>query len=815
MPAPFRNAADTWGVVAATRGQGKQPAAATSSASLPAAYRPLARGLFSVLQSQSSDEGLCFRSDGFAKLDEALSVASLQSAVEQAAPRSAAALNTAGWGGPMSDELKKAAQAIVIVQGEGGKSCFETWDAEADSQDMWLRAACELELPDEVAEAAKEVSEAPAAAAPDVVAPAAAAAAVAQAAAAAAVSGAAQAPATAPAAVWVPPRLPQTRPIRSNCKWSNLLADDRQSTIRAPNAGYAEGTVQSIPSTTLPQAAREPIQVRGRHNDVRLRDPAAAVTIESWSTNGTQWSSRKAPAENVEEQPQAAGKNELVPKLALPLSSLPPEQTWTNNSSPVRGNAAMPPSQGIDETASQATGPSEILPAGPRCRGQLRAFFPEKGYGFVKSDAVSTGDVWFHADYILGPHPEKLFAQPGTDASGPMMEFDLTWKNGRPRALNLSVVCQIEEEHVRAEDQAAPRLAEDTGNATAAWSTACQDGGQMSPAVERLSRALAALLRHHAERDGLCIRSDGFAKLDEALSVNRLQDIIEQVAPGSAEALNTSGWGGPISPELLESVREIVAKSLNKGVPRFELWDCGEEVWIRATHKHTLRNIEVQSTTLALTNTAHNTPPEDSAEAGPTNYAWEAEAGPGNSAWEAAAVGEREVEAGPGSSEWETKPYADDVEQETSETTRCIGQIRTFMPETGYGFLTCDAVTSGDVYFHSNAIVEGELEKCSGRQNEPATGPMMEFELEWKKGRPRAVKARILATPAAAPMAAETLAAPVAEDFTQCGTESARSTSLAEPVEGKPPVAELLSLLPGDAPEAVRQYLASLAQERC
>lgn len=864
MPrAPLRDAADQWGGYAPCKGLRHSSTSAAAGTSLPASWRPLARALFSVLKPQYSEEGLCFRSDGFAKLVEALSVASLQSTLEQAAPGSAEALNTSGWGGPISTELGKVVRAVVKLNGVGGEPCFELWDAQADLQEMWVRAVGELDLPDELPDSAKDVtlSAQGAAVAPEVVAPAAAAA-VAQAAAAAALAAsptdlaAAWVPpklpasqaytgasSAAPAAAWVPPKLPATKPhasAGSSCKWTNLLGDDRQSKHGAsslactsitgtwlddwgsetltlvqsgdrvtatnkygPTSGSIKGSSISLfgitgtlssdrkvitwdngatwtaqheeskedaaLATPPPQgqtARRHDSQMRGRHNDVRLRDTA---TVEAWSSSKDHWSPEKEP------------------RLALPLGSLPAEPA-TAHSDIAEGKGAMPPQSQED-------------PAGQRCTGQLRAFFPEKGYGFLKCEAVSTGDVWMHVDHILGPHPERLAAAPGSDAVGPTMEFDLAWKNGRPRAVNVTIVepdqqgeqqqeSSVWEEPavVSAAELAAPTRAASSGNSEEA---------EMSAELTRLSRALAVLLRHQAERDGLSIRSDGFAKLDEVLSMDRLQELIELVAPGCSQALNTSGWGGEISAELLGAVMEIVAKSFSKGSPRFELWDCDQEVWIRATHKHTLRNVEVAPIALALTNAAHDT--NDASEI-PDE------------------TSKLNVWASECSEYGQAKPCLEKVNEtseETAEAKMSTGQIRTFSPETGYGFLCCDEVTTGDVYFHSNSVIGNLPEKCIGRPGEPPTGQMMEFELQWRNGRPRAVKAQVTACPDSP---AQPGATATGDDSTECSAEPSAvqpDEPAPEPKDRKPQVAELLSMLPGDAPDAVRQYLASLAQESC
>jgi len=123
-----------------------------------------------------------------------------------------------------------------------------------------------------------------------------------------------------------------------------------------------------------------------------------------------------------------------------------------------------------------------------------------------------------------------------------------------------------------------------------------EDEEALPAPIMRLSKNLASLLRHRASDEGLCVRSDGFARLDEVLSLSCMQRVLEHVAPGSAGPLNTGGAGGPVEEGLLGLVREMVGTSHSKGRPRFELWegdgsDGGGEVWIRATHKHSLAHV--------------------------------------------------------------------------------------------------------------------------------------------------------------------------------------------------------------------------------
>jgi len=124
-----------------------------------------------------------------------------------------------------------------------------------------------------------------------------------------------------------------------------------------------------------------------------------------------------------------------------------------------------------------------------------------------------------------------------------------------------------------------------------------QDGGDdeeyLPPPILRLSKNLASLLRHRASDEGLNVRTDGFAKLDEVLSLNCMQFVLEHVSPGGR------------TPEvLLRLIREMVSTSHSKGRPRFELWegtgtDGGTEVWIRAMHKHSLAHVAVPGGTPA------------------------------------------------------------------------------------------------------------------------------------------------------------------------------------------------------------------------
>lgn len=102
-------------------------------------------------------------------------------------------------------------------------------------------------------------------------------------------------------------------------------------------------------------------------------------------------------------------------------------------------------------------------------------------------------------------------------------------------------------------------------------------------AEEQLSRALAYILRHGAEKEGLHIRADGYIKLEEVLQRPRVKSV----------QMDGRRAG-------LEDVQKIVEGNDKK---RFELKEEEDEWWIRAVQGHSLKHvIELEHTQLTLNN---------------------------------------------------------------------------------------------------------------------------------------------------------------------------------------------------------------------
>jgi len=91
--------------------------------------------------------------------------------------------------------------------------------------------------------------------------------------------------------------------------------------------------------------------------------------------------------------------------------------------------------------------------------------------------------------------------------------------------------------------------------------------GAQVPRSDRLSRALSAILRHTAPREGVALSPEGFAPLGKVLAALRL---------------------GPQCGE----VEFVVRTSRHRdGAPRFELAEGAGGPWIRATRRHTVAGV--------------------------------------------------------------------------------------------------------------------------------------------------------------------------------------------------------------------------------
>jgi len=269
-----------------------------------------------------------------------------------------------------------------------------------------------------------------------------------------------------------------------------------------------------------------------------------------------------------------------------------------------RDAVGSPSSSSVSRPRSDGGGGVALL-----CRGHLRSFDPAKGFGFLACDTVRGGDVFLHANAVVGDLPPACGSIGGTgnqnysNASGSVMEFRVEWRNGRPRALDARLVDESAE-------QAAGPLSVPGRAATTAARAAGEDvegsGQQLPQPLERLSRTLVALLRHRATQEGIDLRNDGFARLADVLAVPQAQRAAMETLAGEAERLEAEsffagqrGVEENIPAALLTAVREVVSCSTSRGQPRFELTeeiregDGACEFWIRATHKHSLRSVYV------------------------------------------------------------------------------------------------------------------------------------------------------------------------------------------------------------------------------
>lgn len=117
------------------------------------------------------------------------------------------------------------------------------------------------------------------------------------------------------------------------------------------------------------------------------------------------------------------------------------------------------------------------------------------------------------------------------------------------------------------------------------------DKAQRKPqsSEEQLSRALAYILRHGAEKEGLAIRNDGYIRLEDVLERPRVKSV------NMAE-----GEGGKRRPGL-EDVKRIVESNDKK---RFELTEEEEGAWwVRAVQGHSLKSVvELSHVPLSLDN---------------------------------------------------------------------------------------------------------------------------------------------------------------------------------------------------------------------
>ncbi|CDU22182.1 related to TPT1-tRNA 2`-phosphotransferase [Sporisorium scitamineum] len=162
-------------------------------------------------------------------------------------------------------------------------------------------------------------------------------------------------------------------------------------------------------------------------------------------------------------------------------------------------------------------------------------------------------------------------------------------------AVNLERKARKEAQKALKAQQAAEKKAaaaqKQASSSTSTHKTNKEKGNPRKPqsSEEQLSRALAYILRHGAEKEGLTIRSDGYIKLNDVLERPRVKSV------NMAES-----EGGKKRPAL-EDVQKIVESNDKK---RFELTEEAQGVWwVRAVQGHSLKSVvELQHVPLTLDN---------------------------------------------------------------------------------------------------------------------------------------------------------------------------------------------------------------------
>ncbi|SPO30227.1 related to TPT1 - tRNA 2`-phosphotransferase [Ustilago trichophora] len=111
--------------------------------------------------------------------------------------------------------------------------------------------------------------------------------------------------------------------------------------------------------------------------------------------------------------------------------------------------------------------------------------------------------------------------------------------------------------------------------------------------TEQLSRALAYILRHGAEKEGLSIRSNGYVQLDHVLERPRVKSV------NMLAETETQAKGAKRRPNV-QDVQQVTQANDKK---RFQVMQDEDRVWwIRAVQGHSLKSIAVEHTPLTLNN---------------------------------------------------------------------------------------------------------------------------------------------------------------------------------------------------------------------
>lgn len=174
---------------------------------------------------------------------------------------------------------------------------------------------------------------------------------------------------------------------------------------------------------------------------------------------------------------------------------------------------------------------------------------------------------------------------PAGDAAAPEVNLERKARKEAQKALKAQQAAQK-----KAAKSAAAAASSPTPSASSSQPKANANKPARRPqsSTEQLSRSLAYILRHGAEKEGLAIRPDGYIKLDDVLNRPRVKSV------NMAEE-----EGGKRRPAL-EDVQNVVEGNDKK---RFELTQEGEEWLVRAVQGHSLKSVsELDNVELTLDN---------------------------------------------------------------------------------------------------------------------------------------------------------------------------------------------------------------------
>lgn len=343
------------------------------------------------------------------------------------------------------------------------------------------------------------------------------------------------------------------------------LADDPLTSLMGPWGGCIAWEPNSASAATALQSSRRPIAVTAGPV------PAAAATPPVGHG--------EAEEEELEGEAQQAA---CVPGPG----PAPGEPT---RSSPLTAQGWLASAAAASSGPLEASGTRE--PAGQRMRGRLRAFRPDKGFGFLAC-GPPWGDIFVHANAFVGQHPDKCIGTPDTDPMGQEVEFTLDFRNAdRPRATDAVVLDPVPQRACGSRGrelagEAASEPLQPAGGADGGAGGACAGGAggdgrgaapaaappaaaaSVGPGPSGLARAFEAAFQHSEELKYM--RNDGFCLVAELLATPFARHAAEELFPGSVRGPNEE-----VPRELMGAVYEMVRASQldTTGGPRFEIWD--------------------------------------------------------------------------------------------------------------------------------------------------------------------------------------------------------------------------------------------------